>query len=289
MEIRDWLILEVLYEQKNITKTAHSLFISQPALTARLRQIEKEFGITIVNRTSKGVQFTPQGEYLAKSSTEMLLKFRRIKEQVLNLDSSVMGTLRLGASGYFTVFTLPPLLKQFKQQYPNVEFSVHTNWTKDIFNTVFNQEVHIGFVSADYGWQSQKHLLFEEPIYVASVDDIDLADLPNLPRINYQTDGLIKAMIDKWWRENFSQPPTISMEVDKLTTCKEMVRHGLGYGIMPSRILHDFPEMRKIMLTDQQGNPIMRGAWMIYHKEDQDLNVMKAFVDFIKAVDFTQR
>lgn len=288
MEIRDWLILEVLYEQKNITKTAHSLFISQPALTARLRQIEKEFGITIVNRTSKGVQFTPQGEYLAKSSTEMLLKFRRIKEQVLNLDSSVMGTLRLGASSYFTAFTLPPLLKQFKQQYPNVEFSVHTNWTKDIFNTVFNQEVHIGFVSADYGWQSQKHLLFEEPIYVASVDDIDLANLPNLPRINYQTDGLIKGMIDKWWRENFSQPPTISMEVDKLATCKEMVKHGLGYAIMPSRILHDLPEMRKFLLTDQQGNSILRGTWMIYHEEDQDLNVMKAFVDFIKAVDFTQ-
>lgn len=288
METRDWQILEVLYEQKNITKTAHSLFISQPALTARLRQIEKEFGITIVNRTSKGVQFTPQGEYLAKSSTGMLLKIRKIKEQVLDLDASVMGTLRLGASSYFTAFTLPPLLKQFKQQYPNVEFSVHTDWTKNIFNTVFNQEVHIGFVSADYGWQSQKHLLYEESIYVACADDIDLANLPNLPRINYQTDGLIKSIIDRWWRENFSQPPTISMEVDKLATCKEMVKHGLGYAIMPARILYDLPDMRKIMLTDQNGSPLLRSSWMIYHEEDQDLNVMKAFIHFIKTVDFTQ-
>ncbi|MDU4961353.1 MAG: LysR family transcriptional regulator [Sporomusaceae bacterium] len=288
METRDWQILSVLYEQKNITKTAHSLFISQPALTARLRQIEKEFGITIVNRTSKGVQFTPQGEYLAKSSTEMLLKIRKMKEQVLNLDDDVKGTLRLGASGYFTAFTLPPLLKQFKQQYPQVEFIVHTDWTKNIFNTVFNQEVHIGFVSADYGWQSEKHMLFEESIYVASADDIALTDLPSLPRINYQTDGLIKAQIDKWWRENYSQPPTISMEVDKLATCKEMVRYGLGYAIMPGRILHDMPHMRKAILNDRQGKPIRRNSWMIYHADDQQLNVIRAFVNFIKAVKFTQ-
>ena len=287
MEDRDWLILQVLYEQKNITKTAQSLFISQPALTARLRQIEKEFGITIVHRTSKGVQFTPQGEFLAKASIEMLLKLRKIKEQVLNLDEAVMGTLRIGASGFFTAFTLPPLLKQFKKQYPHVEFKVHTTWSKDVFNLVFNQEVHIGFISADYGWQGEKHLLFEDRIYVASMEEIDFTNLPNMPRINYQSDGLIKASIDKWWRDNFSQPPSISMEVDKLATCKEMVRNGLGYGILPGRLLHDVPSMHRIMLTDQQGNPILRRFWMIYHEEDQALNVLKAFIDFIKKVDFT--
>lgn len=288
MDTRDWQILSVLYEQKNITKTAHSLFMSQPALTARLRQIEKEFGVTIVNRTSKGVQFTPQGEYLARSSAEMLLKVRKLKEQVLNLDDKVMGTLRLGASGYFTAFMLPSLLQQFKQQYPHVEFIVHTDWSKNIFNMVFNQEVHIGFVSSDYGWKNQKYLLFEESIYVACSDEIDLAKLPELPRINYQTDGMIKAMIDQWWRENYSQSPTISMEVDKLATCKEMVKHGLGYGIMPGRILHDIPHLRKAVLNDRNGNPIQRSSWMIYHEEDQKLNIINTFVNFIKTANFAQ-
>lgn len=286
MEDRDWLILQLLYEQKNITKTAQSLFISQPALTARLRQLENEFGITIVHRTSKGVQFTPQGEYLAKCSNEMLLKLRKIKEQVLNLDGPVQGTLRIGASGYFTTFSLPPLLRQFKALHPHVEFKVYTNWTKDLFNLVFNQEVHVGFVSADYGWQSQKHLLFDDRIYVASMEELDMKSLPSQPRINYQSDGLIKAMIDKWWRENYSQPPTVSMEVDKLNTCKEMVKHGLGYGIMPGRILRDTPNIHKTMLTDPEGKPLLRETWMIYHEEVEDLHVLRAFIEFIKAVNF---
>jgi len=282
MEDRDWMILQVLREKKNITKTAQALFISQPALTARLRQIEKEFGITIVHRTSKGVRFTPQGEFLARSSAEVLLKLRKIQEQVLNLDGTVTGTLRLGASSYFTMCTLPPLLKLFKQQNPQVEFKVLTTWSKDIFNLVYNQEVHIGFVSSDYGWSSHKHLLFEEPIYVASRDEVTFKDLPTLPRINYQSDGLIKAKIDKWWRENFSLPPTISMEVDKLATCKEMIKHGHGYAIMPGRILQDMDTVHKIMLTDQEKKPVLRGSWMLYNEEVLEMTVLKTFIDFVQ-------
>ena len=50
MDERDWLILKILYEKKNITKTAQSLYISQPTLTKRIQQIEKEFDLTIINR-----------------------------------------------------------------------------------------------------------------------------------------------------------------------------------------------------------------------------------------------
>src|SRR5438128_1476022 len=104
MEDRDWLTLQILYEHKNITKTAQALFISQPALTARLRNIEEEFGVKIVYRTSKGVHFTPQGEYLAKASADVLFTLRKIQEHVTDMGSRVSGTLRLGASSYFTMF-----------------------------------------------------------------------------------------------------------------------------------------------------------------------------------------
>lgn len=286
MEDRDWLILQVLHEQKSITKTAQTLFTSQPALTARLQQIEKEFGLKIVHRTSKGVQFTPQGEFLAKSSTEVLQKLRKIKEQVLNIGDSVSGTLRLGASSYFTMYSLPPLLKLFKKQHPHIDFKVMTTWSREIYNLVHNQEVHIGFVSSDYGWPDRKHLLFEESIYVASADDIQLEDLPGLPRIDYLTDGLIKASIDSWWREHFTQPPILNMEVDKLATCKEMVRHGLGYAIMPSRILADTPNLKKIKLTHLDGQPILRKSWMIYHADSMEMNALKEFIKYVEFFNF---
>lgn len=288
MEEWDWRILQVLYEQKNITKTAQALFMSQPALTARLQHIEKDFGIKIVLRTSKGVQFTPQGDYLAKSSFEVLQKIRNIREQVSNLGKDVGGTLRLGASSYFTMYTLPALLRTFNREYPAVEFKVATAWSKDIFNQVHTRQVHLGFISSDYGWQDRKHLLMEEAIYVASAEPIQLENIPQMPRIDYQSDSLIKGMIDRWWRERFSQQPLISMEVDKLATCKEMVRHGLGYAIMPGRIINDTDNLYKIMLCDKDGNPLMRKSWMIYYEDSLQMNVVRAFVEFVEAMDLTQ-
>ena len=284
----DWRILQVLHEQKNITKTAQALFMSQPALTSRLQHIEKEFGIKIVVRTSKGVQFTPQGEYLARSSEEVLQKIRGIREQVSNLDKDVVGTLRIGASSYFTMYTLPALLRSFHKEYPAVDFKVTTAWSKEIFNQVQTRQIHLGFISSDYGWEGRKHLLMEESIYVASAEPIALAKLPSLPRIDYQSDALIKGMIDRWWRERFGQPPLISMEVDKLATCKEMVRYGLGYAILPGRIIHDTDNLYKIMLCDKQGNPLIRKSWLIYYADSLEMNVVRAFVEFVEAMDLTQ-
>ncbi|WP_081833677.1 LysR family transcriptional regulator [Geomicrobium sp. JCM 19055] len=65
--------LFILYiKEKNITKTARHLFISQPALTARIKQIEEYFETKIVLRERRGIQFTPEGEYLAKQAIDFI-------------------------------------------------------------------------------------------------------------------------------------------------------------------------------------------------------------------------
>ncbi|HWO97401.1 MAG TPA: LysR family transcriptional regulator [Bacillus sp. (in: firmicutes)] len=285
MDDRDWLILQILYNEKNITKTAKSLYISQPALTNRLQQMEKEFGVQIVNRGRRGVQFTPQGEYLAKCAHQMLLNIQKIKENVANMEQKAAGTLRLGVSTFFTDYKLPGLLKLFKDKYPNIEFKVTTGWSSDITNLIYNQDVHIGFVKGDYSWKDQKRLLFEETICIASKEKIDIHNLPHLPRIDYLTDPLLKTTVHNWWVENYSQPPTVSIEVDKADTCKKMVVNGLGYAILPSMILQDVDDIHKIDLKTRDGDPIIRKTWMFFHKESLKLNIVKVFVNFIEGLD----
>jgi DNA-binding transcriptional LysR family regulator len=282
LDERDWMVLQTLYKEKNITKAAQLLYISQPALTNRLHQLEKEFGVIIVNRGRRGVQFTPQGEYLAKSAQEMLLTLQKIKENVLNMEDSVAGTLRLGVSNFFTDYMLPNLLKLFKEQYPTIEFKVTTNFSSHIAQLIYNQDVHIGIVKGDFNWKDRKHLLFEESICIASKEKIDIHDLPNLPRIDYHTDTSLKNSIDKWWSEHFTQPPLVSIEVDKVDTCKKMVINGLGYAILPSLILKDVNDIHIADIKTIGGKPIVRKTWMIYHEDSLKLNIVKAFVDFIE-------
>ena len=54
MRDTDWQILQALYKNPNMTKVANSFYMTQPSLTKRLKQMEEEFGVTIVNRTPKG-------------------------------------------------------------------------------------------------------------------------------------------------------------------------------------------------------------------------------------------
>jgi DNA-binding transcriptional LysR family regulator len=286
MENRDWLILKVLYNEKNITKAAESLYLSQPALTKRLQHIEKEFGVQIVHRGRKGVHFTPQGEYLVKCADEMLDKLQEIKDKISNMDDRVVGTLRLGVSHFFTRNKLPKILKLFKNLHPDVEFKVTSGWSGDIYQLVYNQDVHVAFVRGDYHWQDQKHLLLEETICVASASKIDLKDLPHLPRIEYEADHKLKELIDHWWAENYSVPPLVGMEVDKSDTCKEMVLHGLGYAILPGLVIDNEKDIYKIDITDKDGKPIIRQTWMFYHEEFLELKLVKTFVDFIKGLHF---
>lgn len=290
MDYRDWEILKVLYSQKNITKAARLLFITQPALTNRLKHMQEELGAKIVTRESRGVHFTPQGEYLVHCADDILAQYKKIKEHVRNMShdagNNVVGTLKLGVSTFFANYELPHILKQFKSQYPHVEFKVITGWSKEVSQFIHNKDVHIGFVRGDYSYRGlRKHLLLEETVSVASRDVIDIVDLPNLPRIDYSGDYLLKSLIDNWWAENFTQPPLISIDVDQVNTCKEMVINGLGYGILSSRTLKDIKELNKIDLTDRNGNPILRRTWMYYHKESLEWNVVKVFVNFIESLE----
>jgi len=285
MEDRDWLILKLLFEQQNITKTAQALYISQPTLTTRLQQIEKEYGVKIVQRGRRGVQFTPEGEYLAKCADEVLVKLRQIHEHVSNMNNKVAGTLRLGVSNYFTTNKLPGLLKRFRSEFPDVEFKVMTGWSKDVYSMIYNHDVHIGFVRGSYEWGGSKQLLFDEPVCVASSRPVALDELPSLPRIDYQTDPLFKALIDSWWAENYVEPPHIGMVVDRGETCKKMVMNGLGFAILPRLVIEDAQELYTLDLTDTSGNPISRSTWMFYHEESLHLNMVKAFVRFVEKLD----
>lgn len=283
MEDRDWQIIQKIYSEKNITKAAQALYMSQPALTARLQHIEREFNVRIVHRSTRGIQFTPEGEYLVEKAAQMIDQMRHIKNEVQELFSENAGTLEIGASNYLTMYVLPALLEQFKKKYPAVKYSVETNWSKNIFTLLYNQKIQIGFTSIDYGGCKNKHLMFEEPVCIAYREPFSISDLPELPRIEYDSDYLLKGQLDKWWRENFKKPPQVSMHVSNLENCKRMVVHGLGYAPLPAHIIKEHDNvLHKLPIVEKSGEPITRKTWMIYSELNNDLPIVKLFVDFVK-------
>lgn len=92
------------------------------------------------------------------------------------------------------------------------------------------------------------------------------------------TDWSLEHVFDNWWKETYSAPPTIAMEVDHMETCKEMVSSGFGYAIIPDIGLNESEDMYRLQLRTKHGEPILRKSWMIYRKESLHLSLIKAFV-----------
>lgn len=286
MEERDWFILKLLYENENITKTAQDLYISQPALTSRIKQIENEFSVKLLIRGSKGVKLTPQGEYLATYANEMILRLRKAKEDILNLENTVKGTLRIGTSRFLAEHKLPRLLSLFKDQQPGVDFKIISSWSSDINNFVNNHEVHVGFHRGENIWSGSEYILYKEKLCLFSKEKLDINDLPHLPRIVHKSESAHTGILYQWWTEKFSVPPLIAAEVDHVNACKEMVMHGLGYAILPSSLVLESDNLHKYDITLNDGQPLLRVARMIYLEESLELNTVKAFIDFIKNLNF---
>jgi DNA-binding transcriptional LysR family regulator len=286
MGVKDWIILNTIYEERNITKAAERLYISQPALTYRLQQLEKEFGTQIVIRGKKGVEFTSEGEFLVDYAKSMLIQLRQTKEAIQNMSNKVKGTLRLGVSSNFGRYKLPYILKEFLDKYPDVEIKVTTKLSSEIMQLVHKGEIHIGIIRGDYEWYEHKHLLYQEFIYIVSKNKITIDQLPSLHRIVYKTDPLLETVIDHWWKERFTKPPLVTMEVDKMETCTEMVKNMLGYAVLPSLSLADDNDLFKIKLTQKNGEMIFRKTWMISRNTSIELLVVEAFVQFLKKYSF---
>ena len=237
MDEKDWIALRVLYEEKNISRAAERLYISQPALTYRLKNLEKEFGTSIFFKIKGGIEFTSEGIHLAGYAEEMIKKLQKTKDYMLNMQNEVRGTLRLGVSSNFAQYKLPKILKKFSTKYPLVQFNVNTGWSTEIMNLLDSASVQLGILRGNYEWYGIKTLLHKERLCLISKTEVDLENLPNLPFINYKTDSSLKGLMNGWWHDRFSEPPLVTMETDRQETCKEMVKNGLGVSIL-TRNMH---------------------------------------------------
>lgn len=281
MDEKDWKAIRVVYEEKNISRAAERLFISQPALTYRLKNLEKEFGTSIFYKIKGGIEFTSEGIHLANYAEEMIKKLQKTKDYMLNMQKEVRGTLRLGVSSNFAQYKLPKILKKFSIKYPNVQFNVNTGWSTEIMHLLDSGSVHLGILRGNYEWYGIKTLLHKERLCLISKKEVDINDLPNLPFINYKTDSSLKSLINGWWQDRFPEPPFITMETDRQETCKEMVKNDLGVSILPEICMQPSDNLYTYGLSYKNGEPVLRNTWLMYNQDSLNLSSVKTFVNFL--------
>ena len=277
----DWRILTTLYNTKSLTKTAESLFTSQPNVTKRLKSMEAELSVQVVVRTAKGVAFTPQGEYLAQRATEIVNLIDETKEHVRGVAGSPTGTIRLAAPNSFVRNELPSILHHYRQK-PQITFQLVTRLSDDIPRLVESGESDVGFAHGEITDGLCKHRYLSEVLNVISRNAITIDALPGLPQVDFVRSASTQRMIQAWWQRRFGAPQNVALQVNTGDICLEIVRKGIGFGFFfGTSYFKQYDDLCGLIVTDEGGVPIKRDTWLIYSKRNFERTVVREFIDFI--------
>src|ERR671933_495646 len=117
--------------RQNVSRAAEALYVSQPALTARLQALERDLGAPLFVRTSRGMKLTDAGEAFLPYAVRALGTLSDGRMQVNALERGGAGRLAIGAAPAVSTYVLPPLLKRFSEGYPRISVSVRTGHSEE--------------------------------------------------------------------------------------------------------------------------------------------------------------
>ncbi|GGG30341.1 LysR substrate-binding domain-containing protein [Hymenobacter glacieicola] len=130
----------------SFTKAAQELYISQPAITKHIRELEHSYGQRLFERRGNRVSLTPAGTLLLTHADAVAQLHQELTEQLHNLHGEAAGRLRLGASTTLTQYVLPGILPGFQKRYPQVELTLLNGNSEQIAEAILSGQLDLGFV-----------------------------------------------------------------------------------------------------------------------------------------------
>ncbi len=285
MSNTDLRFLTVLAEEMNMRKAAEKLFVSQPALSQRLQNLEKQWRTKLFIRSQKGLILTQSGEIVVKFAKEMLEKEERVLEEIQSLETHIHGTLKIACASIVGQNWLPKVLKTFVNLYPNAKISLITGWSSEILKALYGGDVHIGIIRGAADWKSSKYHLFEDSLYLVDKEIRNIEEVlqTDRPFIQFKSDSNYYQEIQDWWYRQFQTAPKRTIVVDQIETCKQMAYNGIGYAILPAITLNGSDKgMYKIPLMDEKGMPIKRDNWLLGYDSVFELRQVQAFLEVVR-------
>ena len=132
----------------SLSKAAEELFISQPAASQSLRQLEKQLDTTLFNRVHHGMELSAQGGEIIFDDVEKAVKLLNgVEEKLAALKQNATGTLRIGASETIFQYILSEKIVQYNERYPQVKIELISETSPKIIALMKMDECDIGFLN----------------------------------------------------------------------------------------------------------------------------------------------
>ncbi len=234
-------------EQGSFTRAAEELGYSQSAVSQNVRALEQETGVTLLSRRKDGVQLTQDGQEFypyIQSIFQAEQALERKRQETMGLQNSL---IRIGTFTSVSRNLLPPMMKRFKEKYPDVRFVLRQGEYTSIPQWIRQGEIDFGFVNQDAVEGMETRLLYEDHMLAVLPQGHRLEKKSSLTLQDISTEPLIlldegehSVLLDAFHSAGLT--PNLAYEVYDDYSILSMVRQGLGISVLYEKVVAGFEQ-----------------------------------------------
>lgn len=274
-------ILKAVATEKNFTKAAAVLYLSQPSLSKQIRTLEKNLDTLLINRERNKISLTESGKVLLQYSDRILALCEESCRAIVDLKNGDRGNLTVGASQTIGTYLMPRILALFAQNYPQIDLKVQVNSTRVVAKKIINREVDIAVVGGEISDDLKKNLTIKPFVYdelsliiskshpFAKKKEINKEDLYCLDFITLNSNSTIKKFIDNILSQNQIETKQLKtiLQLNSIEGIKTAVSLGLGAAFVSSSAIEKEIKLKTIGIIKIENIQINRKLSIISNPE----------------------
>lgn len=293
--------LRIFYEsakELNFSIAAKHLFISQPAVSAQMKQLEDMLKIKLFNKVGKHIYLTEPGKILL-SYANRIFELEEEAERTLNeMKELKRGTLHIGTTRTYARYLMPNYLSIFHSIYPEVKISLSEGSSLEIVQSLFNLKNELAIVARTNYPKTLNTISFsqEEIILVASPENdlakmgsVTVEELSKIPLIMREEGSGTRTVVVEMFKKN-SLSPTVLYEASNLECIKELLIRGEGASFIVRSAVNKELSAGQLAEIQVQGTSLLMESNVVFINKDTLSRAALAFLNclFTKKDGFIQ-
>lgn len=263
-------VFQSVAKNLSFTKASQELFVSQPAITKHIQELETYYQARLFDRQGSKISLTKAGELLLKHSEKILDDYKQLEYEMHLLHNEYIGELKLGASTTIAQYVLPPLLANFIAKFPQINLSLINGNSRGVEAALQEHRIDLGLVEGIFRLPNLKYTPFLQDELVAVVhtqsklavtDEITPEDLLNIPLVLRERGG--SGTLDVFERALLQHNLKLSflnvlMYLGSTESIKLFLEHTDCMGIVSIRSVHKELVAGNLRVVEIKGMPMLR-------------------------------
>ena len=285
-------VFHAVAKHLSFTKAAEALFMTQPAVTFQIRQLEEHFNTRLFDRAHGRISLTPAGQIALDYAERILSLSSELDTRLKEMSGQVAGPLLIGASTTIAEFLLPQVLGEFKARNPAVVPRLFVANSEAVQGRIAERTLDLGFIEgASHLPSLVTDVCCDDELRVVCAPSHPLAKLKSVaPKllmehayVSREPGSGTREVIDHYLQKAGVQPDALQvvMELGSPEALKGLVATGLGFAIMSRAIAALEVKLGRLVQVPLDP-PLLRQLSVVYPKERFHSRLVNGFVQFAK-------